>query len=117
MEASAEADVHPLGGGRRWREAKRAKRPPYTPEQEAAARAAEASAAAEGLKLIPSSTSTSGYKYIYLAKNGKYALQVDGQYLGYYSTAEEAALAYSRSIGKDAAHLEAAEARPPRRAS
>ncbi len=60
--ASAEADVP----------AKRAK-PPYTPEQEAAARAAEASATAEGLKLIPSDNASGFTQYANRGSNRRRA--------------------------------------------
>ena len=107
--ASAEADDEP---------SKRAKLLPYTPEQEAAARAAVASATAEGLPLIPSEAgpnqvaAASGFKHVKYDRESRtrpFQLYANRKSLGYFSTAEEAALAYSRSIGKDAAHLEAAE--------
>jgi hypothetical protein len=70
-------------------------------------------AAAEGLTLVPSSRSLTGYKHVTQAsaRVGFYAqAKHDGiyQYLGYASTAEEAALLYARHLGPEASAAEAA---------
>jgi len=76
---------------------------------------AVAAAEAEGLPLIRSQSGATGFKYITHARGGNtsrpYQLQVGGRYYGSFATAEEAALSYSRRIGREAAQAEAAEAR------
>ena len=94
--------------------------PSYTPEQKAAAAVAEATAISEGLPLIThysrrAQHAATRFKHV---KNNQtcrarpFQVQVQGRSLGYFSTAQEAALAYSRRIGRIAALKEAAEARP-----
>ena len=93
----------------------------YTPEQEAAAAEAEAAAIAEGLPLIMQYSrreQQSAVNFKHVKWNREYVrkpfqLQAQGKSLGYFHTAQEASLAYSRSIGKEAAQKEAAEARAP----
>jgi len=72
-----------------------------------------AAAEAEGLPLIRSAASSSGYKHVLYHQKGKvrpYSLHVEGKYLGSFATAEEAALTYSRLLGREAAEAEAAKA-------
>jgi hypothetical protein len=96
-------------------------------EAEAAAlpmTAAEALAAAEEEDLmLVRADSKAGFKgvtYVQGNKTGRsrpYALKIwaegRAQRLGYYATAEEAALEYARHVGKERAAKEAAEAAPP----
>ena len=68
----------------------------------------------EGLELVPSSRTATGFMGVY--QNGrKFRAQVneDGKkrYVGYFSTPEEAALSYAQHIGAARAAAEAAEAR------
>ena len=78
---------------------------------------ARATAAAEGLELVPSWSNVTGFKAV--AKNGgKYQAKVkkDGKmrHLGIYNTPVEAALCYARHVGAARAAAEAAEAAVPR---
>ena len=81
---------------------------PYDELAASAAAAAVATAASEGLPFVRSDNS-SGFKGVALAtcnKSKPFVVLKAGserQYLGYFLTAEEAALAYSRHIGKAAA--------------
>jgi hypothetical protein len=76
---------------------------------------ARAAAAAEGLELVPSSRSETGFKGV-TKSHGKYTAQVwekekdKLRYLGIFTTSEEAALHYARHIGAEQAALEAARA-------
>jgi hypothetical protein len=79
---------------------------------------ARAAAAAEGLELVPSSSSETGFKSVY--KSGaKYEASFNDtrkkRYLGMFATPEEAALCYARHIGAERAAAEAAEARGEKR--
>ena len=75
---------------------------------------ARAAAAAEGLKLVPSSSNETGFKGAH-KRGGKYEAYIreDGKqrYLGMFATPEEAALCYARHIGAERAAAEAVEAR------
>ena len=75
---------------------------------------ARATAAAEGLELVPSSQNQTGFKGV-IKRGSKYdavASENGAQRrLGNFSTAEEAALCYARYIGAERAATEAAEAR------
>ena len=74
-----------------------------------------AAAEAEGLPLVPSKQSASGYLGVGIPKDhrGKFSAGHASQFLGTYETAEEAALEYARYIGKEKAmELAAEEARP-----
>ena len=79
--------------------------------------AAEARAAAvsEGLELVLSSNSETGFKGVYRKQSGKYPVTIHEngsmRYLGIFATAEEAALRYARYVGAARAAIEAAEAR------
>ena len=94
--------------------------PSYTPKQEAAAAMAVALAIAEGLPLIThysrreqhAATRFKHVKNNHTCRARPFQVQVQGRSIGYFSTAQEAALAYSRRIGREAALKEAAEARP-----
>ena len=84
--------------------------PPLTEEQEVAARVAEAAAAAEGLPLLRSDEGSSGFKHIKFdpdCRRRPYQLAHRKKSKGYYSTPHEAALAYSRLVGREAAWAEA----------
>jgi hypothetical protein len=74
---------------------------------------ARAAAADEGLELVPSSSSDTGFKGV-TKKGGKYTAQVREKgklrYLGIFATPVEAALHYSRHIGAERAAMEAARA-------
>ena len=78
--------------------------------------AAEARAAAvsEGLELVLSSNSETGFKGVYRKQSGKYPVTIHEngsmRYLGIFATAEEAALRYARYVGAARAAIEAAEA-------
>ena len=75
---------------------------------------ARAAAAAEGLELVLSSSSATGFKWV-SKRGGRYEAHCnkDGKkrFLGTYATAEEAALCYARHIGAERAAAEAARAR------
>lgn len=74
---------------------------------------AVAAAKAEGLPLIRSGTNATGYKHVYADSRSRgkpFKLQIDGKYHGNFSTAEAAALGYSRHLGPEAARAEAAAA-------
>ena len=75
---------------------------------------AKAAAAAEGLELVLSSSSETGFKGV-RKNHGKYraVIKENGKerLLGNFATPEEAALHYARHIGKERAAAEAAEAR------
>jgi len=75
---------------------------------------ARAAAAAEGLELVPSLSSETGFKGVY-KHHRKYKAYVsengNGCHLGTFATAEEAALCHARYIGAERAAAEAAEAR------
>ena len=75
---------------------------------------ARAAAAAEGLELVTSASSETGFKGVYV-NGGRYMAQSqkDGQvrYLGKFTIAEEAALCYARHVGAERAAAEAAQAR------
>ena len=65
------------------------------------------------IRLIHSSTNATGYKHVYAnpkSCNKPFKLQIEGKYHGNFFTAEEAALAYSRHVGREAAQAEAAAA-------
>ena len=69
---------------------------------------ARATAAAEGLELVPSASSESGFKGVTVQGGGYHAkLWVNGKqrYLGTFATAEEAALCYARHVGAERAQL------------
>jgi hypothetical protein len=75
---------------------------------------ARAAAAAEGLELVPSSRSETGFKgvrksggrfEVLIRENGKQ------RYISTFATPEEAALCYARHVGAERAATEAAEAR------
>jgi ubiquitin/hemin uptake protein HemP len=74
---------------------------------------ARAAAAAEGLELVPSAKSKTGFKGVY-NQDGKYKAQImeNGKlrHLGNFATPEEAALCYARHIGAERAAAETAEA-------
>jgi hypothetical protein len=63
---------------------------------------ARAAAAAEGLELVPSAGCETGFKCV-SKHGGKYQAKVQEngkwRHLGYFATAEEAALCYARHIG------------------
>jgi len=73
-----------------------------------------AAAAAEGLELVTSAKSKTGFKNV-LKHGGKYKVQIaeNGKslHLGTFATPEEGALCYARHIGVDRAAIEAVEAR------
>ena len=90
--------------------------PPLTADEaRAAAAEARAAAAAEGLELVPSSRSETGFKGVKLHSGGRFEvfLRENGKqrYISIFATPEEAALCYARSIGAERAAAEAAEAR------
>ena len=76
---------------------------------------ATAAAAAEGLELVPSLSSATGFKGVRKHLHGKYVAQAteDGKnrHLGIFATPEEAALCYARRVKAPRAAAEAAEAR------
>jgi hypothetical protein len=75
---------------------------------------ARAAAAAEGLELVPSSGSETGFKCVVNDRGHfRVSFNVNGKkrYLGSFTTSEEAALCYARHIGADRSAAEAAEAR------
>jgi hypothetical protein len=81
---------------------------PLTPDE------ARAAAAAEGLELVPSSYSETGFRGV--TRNGsKYIANIrengTQRYLGTFATSEEAALCYARHIGAKRAAAGSAEAR------
>ena len=96
--------ISPMSGG----ECASGHKRPYGEIAAAAAAAAVAAAAAEELPLIRSDNKA-GFKGVAIAPSNKsrpFVVLKAGskrQYLGYFLTAEEAALAYSRHIGKAAA--------------
>ena len=67
-------------------------------------------AAAEGLPLIRSETTASGFTCVTACNGGRYMAVVNHRSLGTFATAEQAALCYSRHIGREAAEAAAAEA-------
>jgi hypothetical protein len=71
---------------------------------------ARAAAAAEGLELMPSSRSETGFKGV-RKDNGKFAAQIrengKQRHLGLFATPEEAALCYARHVGAERAAAEA----------
>ena len=73
---------------------------------------ARAVAAAEGLELVPSSRSESGFKGVCNKPGGKYWVRIcengSYRYLGIFTTPEEAALCYARYVGAERAAAEAA---------
>ena len=75
---------------------------------------ARAAAAAEGLELVPSPTSDTGFRNVRFI-DGKYRAQIREQgkkrHLGTFATPEEAALCYARHIGAERVAAEVAEAR------
>jgi ubiquitin len=75
---------------------------------------ARAAAAAEGLELVPSASSETGFRGVY-RNGGKYKVEITGngksRHLGNFATPEEAALCYARHIGAKRAAAEAADAR------
>ena len=75
---------------------------------------ARAAAAAEGLELVPSSSSETGFRGVQ-KRGGKYVASMweNGKthYLGIFATPEEAALCYARHVGAERTAAEAAEAR------
>ena len=75
---------------------------------------ARAATAAEGLELVLSSLSSTGFKCV-TKHHGKYKAEFRDnckqRYLGIFATPEEAALSYARHIGAERAAAEAAEAR------
>ena len=75
---------------------------------------ARAAAAAEGLELVPSSSSETGFRGVH-KRGGKYEAYIreNGKqhYLGIFATPEEAALSYARHVGAERAAVEAVEAR------
>ena len=77
---------------------------------------ARAAAAAEGLELVPSSSSETGFKGV-RKKDNKFEgrIQENGRkrYIGIFATPEEAALCCARHIGAERAAAEAAEAMAP----
>ena len=72
----------------------------------------------EGLELVPSSSSETGFKGV-TKHHGKYKAEVRDngkqRHLGTFATPEEAALCYARHIGAERAAAEAAEARGEKR--
>jgi flagella basal body P-ring formation protein FlgA len=95
-------------------EARAPRRPRDNGQQPLTADEARAAAAAEGLELVPSSRSETGFKgvrnkggrfEVFITENGKQ------RYISTFATPEEAALCYARSIGAERAAAEAAEAR------
>jgi hypothetical protein len=75
---------------------------------------ARASAAAEGLELVPSSSGETGFRGVF-KHNGRYQGQIwengKRRYVGSFATPEEAALCYARRAGAERAAAEAAQAR------
>ena len=75
---------------------------------------ARAAAAAEGLELVPSPSSETGYKGV-AKKYGMYKARVVERgmqrHLGSFTTPEEAALCYARHVGVERSAAESAEAR------
>eukprot|EP00900_Chrysochromulina_parva_P009099 jgi/Chrpa1/18190/Chrysochromulina_OHIO_Genome00023911-RA len=75
---------------------------------------ARAAAAAEGLELVPSSNSETGFRGVQ-KHYGKFALRFKEygvlRYFGSFATPEEAALCYARHIGAERSAAEAAAAR------
>jgi hypothetical protein len=71
---------------------------------------ARAAAAAEGLELVPSSSSETGFRGVYNT-GGKYRVGFDDngktRHLGIFATPEEAALCYARHVGAERAAAEA----------
>jgi hypothetical protein len=65
---------------------------------------ARAAAAAEGLELMPSSRSETGFKGVY-KDSGKFAARIrengKQRHLGLFATPEEAALCYARHVGAE----------------
>ena len=89
---------------------RRSTEPPLPPEE--VRRLAES----EGLPLIVAPTHT-GFKGVSMVSNNKgnqmtslFALKINKKHAGSFATAEQAALAYSRHIGREAAVVEAAAA-------
>jgi hypothetical protein len=76
---------------------------------------ARAAAAAEGLELVMSTRSKTGFKGV-SKDGGKYQAKITEngkwRHLGNFATAEEAALCYARHIGAERAAVEAADAQP-----
>ena len=119
MAASDEATADPykpaqLTGTKRKNYGKlgirRSTEPPLPPEE--VRRLAES----EGLPLIVAPTHT-GFKGVSMVSNNKgnqmtslFALKINKKHAGSFATAEQAALAYSRHIGREAAVVEAAAA-------
>jgi SHAQKYF class myb-like DNA-binding protein len=70
-----------------------------------------AAAAAEGLKLVTSATSRTGFKNVYRAKYGCFEAKITengtDHFLGTFATPEEAALCYASYIGVERAAAEA----------
>ena len=111
-EAAALWYARYIGRAAAEREAARAVRVDLTVQE------ALAAAEAEGLTLVPSDTSTSGYHRVHLTDPGCHGFKsrfpyrlarADNSHHGYYMTAEEAALNYARMLGPEAAKAEAAK--------
>ena len=95
--------------------------PPYTDEEEALAAEARRLAEAEGLELIRSTDSMSGF--LGVCRSGSSSkpyvskLWTEGKlkHLGRYPTAEEASLAYARALGVDGVKAHSGQpSRPPK---
>ena len=75
---------------------------------------ARAAAAAEGLELVLSSSTNSGFEGVCMVKTGKYTAKVKENHkilhLGTFATKEEAALCYARRVKEYRVWAEAAEA-------
>eukprot|EP00900_Chrysochromulina_parva_P025810 jgi/Chrpa1/7863/Chrysochromulina_OHIO_Genome00016453-RA len=73
-----------------------------------------AAAVAEGLELVPSSSTETGFRFVF-KNGGRYVAKImeNGRlrHLGRFATSEEAALRYARHIGAERAAAEAAQAR------
>ena len=67
-------------------------------------------AEAEGLLLVRTDANASGFRHVTNSSGQRFRLKASGLPSAYFATAEEAALAYSRHIGREAAEEEAARA-------
>jgi len=74
-----------------------------------------AAAEAEGLPLVRTDANATGFRHVQKWAGQRFRLKATGLPTAYFATAEEAALAYSRQVGREAAQAEAASpARAPR---
>ena len=72
-------------------------------------------AEAEGLLLVRTDANASGFRHVTNSSGQRFRLKASGLPMAFFATAEEAALAYSRQVGREAAQAEAASpARAPR---